>query len=353
MRALDPAATPDDLMAYRARRAQVLAREREALAGLWSGAKDILAPGHGFFAANPELASGLLVSMHLGPYALVPEPLLAMGRTLRVLVTPEARRKNEDQATRMGARLGHGADIRWLPLGDRGTLREVLRALRDGEPVLAYVDGNLGEDGFAGTRDQGLDFELPGRTIRVRTGLARLAARVGCPIHPVSVHWDEDGRPVWVRGATLRPKRGDDPGEVTRQIFDWVFGEIRAYPEQWTFWAMLKESAACFATTALDDAAVPPHLRGDYARAFRICFDRSPATARLHLQREVAVWPGDVLVDLHSDRFFDAGGLRDADLTSLRAGRPSLAELAAEHGESWVTYHALRLCLLGLARLDG
>jgi len=353
LRALRPGATADDLVAWKERRRRVLAREREALAGLWSGITDVLVPGHRFLADNPELRSGLVVSMHLGPYALVLEPYLAAGRSPRVLVTDEARRRNEPLTAKMATHLGHGADVTWLNLGDRRTLRRVLRALREDEVVVAYLDGNLGEDGFAGTRDQGLDFELPGRTIRLRTGLARLAVRTGAPIHPVCVYWDDDGQPVWRRGKTVYPERDDDPAELTRRLFTWCFDEIVARPEQWTFWAMLKESAACFATAATDGVTVPPALRRDYARAFGICLARSPQTARLRLERAVAVWPGEVLVDLEDDRFYDARGLQDEDLAPLRTGQPTLADLTEVHGEAWVRFHGLRLCLLGLARLCG
>jgi hypothetical protein len=291
--------------------------------------------------------------MHLGPYALLLEPYLAAGIPLRVLVTEEARRRNEPLVGQMSDHLRHPVRVAWLELGDRRTLRRMLRALREGAPVLAFLDGNLGADGFAGTREHGLDFELPGRTIRVRTGLARLALRTETSVHPVCVHWDDTRRPVWKRAESVRPRRGDAAADLTRRLFGWCFDEIVARPEQWTFWAMLKESAACFATAAVDGATVPPGLRRDYAHAFRICLDRSPDTARLRLERAVAVWPGEVLVDLEDDRFYDARGLRDDDLEPLRAGRPTLAELTEIHGEAWVRFHGLRLCLLGVTRLCG
>jgi hypothetical protein len=291
--------------------------------------------------------------MHLGPYPLVMEPYLAAGVSPRVLVTDEAREQNEALTARLGARLGYDTGITWLNLGERRTLPRLLRALRDGEVVVAFLDGNLGADGFAGTRDRGVDFELPGRTIRLRTGLARLAVRTGVPVHPVCVTWDDAGSPRWRRGETVRPGRGDDPVAITRRLFRWCFDEIASCSEQWTFWSMLKESAACFAESAADRRAVPPALRRDYARAFGICLERSAGSARLRLQPDVAVWPGEVLADPAGDRFFDARGLRDRDLAPLRAGPATLGSLRDHHGEAWVRFHGLRLCLLGLARLGG
>jgi hypothetical protein len=98
---------------------------------------------------------------------------------------------------------------------------------------------------------------------------------------------------------------------------------------------------------------VPEILRADFQRSFLICLDRTPATARLVLQRQAEVWPGGVLADLSEDLFYPAAGLQDSDLDILRREKPTLEHLCREHGRAWVEFHGLRLCLLGLARLGG
>ena len=94
-------------------------------------------------------------------------------------------------------------------------------------------------------------------------------------------------------------------------------------------------------------------MRHDFQQAYDICLERSPETVKLILEKKVEVWPGDVLADLTEDRFYPAAGLRDEDLEPLREGRPTLAALNAYHGQAWVRFHGLRLCLLGMARLGG
>ncbi len=116
---------------------------------------------------------------------------------------------------------------------------------------------------------------------------------------------------------------------------------------------MIKDSSACFATSGLDEPRVPMGLRQDFRRAFDACLERSPDTVRLILEKEVEVWPGDVLADLSEDRFYPAAGLESDDLIPLRAGEPTLSEMVARHGPVWVRFHGLRLCLLGMARLGG
>jgi hypothetical protein len=353
LRALWPDATVADLSGLKRRRAAILAREREALAGLWSGDQAILTPGHRFLARHPDLRGGLLATLHLGPYALVLEMLLQAGLSPLVLVSEAARRANEDRTHRLAERLGYTARVHWLPVEERRSLPRLLRALRDGQPVVAYLDGNLGRDGYDGTRDRGLRYRLPGRTIRVRSGLARLAVRAGAPVHQVSVYWGAAGLPVWERGPTRRPRRDDDPAALSRRLHDWCFGQVLARPEQWSFWGMLRQAAACFGRTSLEGEPVSAGLRRDYERAFRTCLEHTPHTARLLLEHTVEVWPGDVLADLTCDRFYPAAGLADGDLDPLRGGRPTLAELSAHHGAAWVGFHGLRLCLLGMARLGG
>ena len=60
IRALWPDADLENLAEIKRRQDAFLAREREALAGLWTGDRVILAPGHGFLDANPQLATASL-----------------------------------------------------------------------------------------------------------------------------------------------------------------------------------------------------------------------------------------------------------------------------------------------------
>jgi hypothetical protein len=351
LRAFWPEAAAGDLAEFRRRRATILAREREALAGLWSGDEAILAPGHRFLAAAPDLTTGLVVSLHQGPYQLLLEVFLAAGVSPLVLASPEARDHNGGRADRLAARLGYTARIRWIDATRRADLRRFLAGVRAADqPVIAYLDGNLGRDGYAGTRDRGLPYRLPGRAIKVRTGLARIAVRLACPIHPVAVRWDPRGMPAWTRSPSLQPGPSSSVNDLTRSLYDWCFSEVMTRPAQWRLWPMLKESSACFAAAGTS-AAADLAACADEIRIFRRCLERAAGIVRLSLVRETEVWPGGVLVDLDEDRFFPAAGLGDADLEILRAGCPTLAELRAHHGEAWVAFHGLRLFLLGIARL--
>lgn len=353
LRALWPEAEWDDLMDIKARQGQVLAREREALAGLWAGDRSFLAPGRSLLAAHPELTSGLVLSFHQGPYQLLAEPFLNLGLDPVILLNAAALESFRQPTAQLMKALGHRGKIEWVAVGDSGFVRRLVRALRDQRPVLVYMDGNSGDEGMAGTRRTGLSYHLPGREIRVRTGLARLMCRLQCAVHPVTLRWDQDRDLVWDHRPSLQWDRGDDPDTVTRLLYDWCFSEIMARPHQWHYWTMLREASACFSPGLGQGTQVPTGLRDDFIHGFNVCLDRSAQTVRLVLDKNVEVWPGGVLADLTDDRFYPAEGLRDGDLQVLRDGHPTLSDLCQRHGRPWVQYHALRLCLLGMARLGG
>ncbi len=353
LRALLPDAQQGDLLRIKRQQDEYLAREREALAGLWSGNRAALVPGHSFFADHPELATGITASLHLGPYQLLAEPYLAAGLRPVIVLNEQARRSFQPQAERLVKHLGHRGRIEWASLGERGFVRAMIRALRSGRPVLVYLDGNTGRDGNKATRDQGMRYDLPGRSIRVRTGLGRLACRLECPVHRVALAWDEDGSLRWESDPSMQWTRNDDPRTVTRFLYDWCFTHIMRRPQQWRYWAMLRASSSCFRSAVLDPAGVPHGLREDFQQAFATCMERSPETVHLVLESEAEVWDGRILADLSRDRFYPAAGLQDADLNVLRCGHPSLADLSRHHGRAWVSFHGLRLCLLGMARLGG
>jgi hypothetical protein len=353
LQALQPGAKREDLQDLKRKRRQLQAVEQTALTDLVSGQREILKPGHKFLKLHPALASGLILTLHLGPYLLLPEPFLAAGLKPAVLLNQAAYRRLQPQAELLLGRLRLPVGLEWIPMDSPYFVRRMLKVLRQQRPLLVFLDGNAGVGGIEQTREKGMLFQLPGREIRVRTGLGRLIGKVGCPVHRVLVRWRNSGEINWSLGLQPAWPNTRDAAEWTRRFFDWGFSEILATPEQWNFWDMLKESYACFSRCQLTAPALPPAVRGDLRRAFEICLSRSPETVRLVLAKEIQIWPGDILANVTDDCFFSAAGLQEQHLELLRGGKPSLADLVRDLGRTWVRFHALRLCLLDLAHLQG
>ncbi len=353
LRALRPDATAGDLDRLRREQARILRLQAELESGFARDPLRWLRPGHEFMAANRDLLAGIVVTMHVGPYQVLPEPFLAAGASPAVLLDRAAHRQLAGRADAAVRRLGLRGAVEWVTIESPLFARRLLASLRRGRPVIAFLDGNSGLGGTERTRRDGLDFELPGRRIRIRNGLGRLAGRVGCPVHGLLVRWGGRGGIRWDRGPSWRWERRDDPDDIARALYEWGFGEVAATPAQWSYWGVLRESYACFGEGKLAEPDLPPEVRADLARALRICLDRAPGVVRVELTREVEAWPGDVLADLTGERFFPAAGLSPEHLAALAGRAPSLRELERRFGRPWVEFQVLRLCLLDLVRLRG
>ena len=353
LRALWPRASATDLATLKRRRRRIAQYEARALARLAGRPDALLAPGRNFLTRNPELASGLLVTLHMGPYQFLPEPFLARGIRPTVLLNPGAHVRLRDQADQLRDLLNLVTDLDWLPIVEPNFVRRMITALRQQRPVIVFLDGNSGLGGSRQTRDTGLLYQLPGRRILVRTGLARLACRLSCPVHPVVLRWTGEGEISWHREPSRSWQPGDDVEQVTRWLYDWGFGKIRHAPEQWGYWDMLKQSYACFAGGSLISRSLPAAVSQDFQRALTTCLDRAAARVGVELIKQVEVWPGDVLANLSDDCFYSAEGLRTEQLALMYRQPVSLARLVTRFGRDWVRFHVARLCLLDLASLRG
>ncbi len=94
LRALDPMADAGALAELRRKRANFATFENEAMQGIARGERRHLEPGRRFLQSHPELAAGLVVSMHVGPYQFLPEPFLAAGISPVILLDRRARRSS-------------------------------------------------------------------------------------------------------------------------------------------------------------------------------------------------------------------------------------------------------------------
>lgn len=352
LRALAPAAEIGDLAALLHNRRNHAARLAELPARLRAGDAGCLAEGRRLLADAPELTSGVVVSLQLGPYPCLFEPYLAAGVDLTVLASSAATQRWLPLVEDLARRYGRGRCLQWLDAaGYAAALERLGGALRAGGAVLIFADADRCFDAQAGAVSRRVSYCLPGREVRVSTWLARLLCHSERTLYPVILRWTEDGRRVSWRGQPAqRWTRCDDPATVAQLLHDWIFHEVMADLAQWSGWSLLAAASLAVADGGARDR-VPSGLQEDYRRAFALCAARAAATVRVELEADLAIWPGDVLADLTHHCFYRAQGLRDGDLAPLRTGRTTLAALASWHGRRWVEAHILRLCLLGLARL--
>jgi len=127
----------------------------------------------------------LLCACHLGDYRHIPTDLALAG--LPSTTPMDADGYGQYQRTRQA--IPDHPLWRYLRATNveepAGTLA-LARALARGEIVFAYLDGNTGTDGPLGDAGR-TELEMLGYRVRVKSGIARLAARFGCPLLPVVV----------------------------------------------------------------------------------------------------------------------------------------------------------------------
>ena len=305
-----------------------------------------------FLRRNPGLRRGLVASMHVGPYHLLPAPYMKLGLNPAVVLDRRALEELRPQAERYARKLELPGRIEWICTDEPAGVRRLLRRLGEESPVLVYLDGNGGGGGMAATREKGMRYALPGRIIRLQTGLAKLILRARCPVHGVVARWRPDGSIDWRATPRWAWAAGITPEQATRRLYDWGFAAVRAVPEQWSFWTMLDASSECFRRDRL--AAEPEAVRRERCARFGRLLDEAGAAVRIRLAAAVEVWEGDILADVSGQRFWSAEGLRDRDLESLRWGAiPTVESLKRSLGEDWVGFHLMRLYVLGLIRIEG
>jgi hypothetical protein len=366
LRALWPAAELRDLDALLRQRQGWRKKFRELPGRLLAGDRNVTTPGRALLAGDPALRSGILLTLQMGPYPCVLEPLLAAGLNVTVVSSRQCAARWRPLALEIMRRRGCRGRLKWLigSLESNADGRRLCEAVRDGGTVVVFADGVVPDAvPTAGNCDRGgagrfISYRLPGREILVPTSLSRWLCRREVPVHPIALRWRADEAGIaWRRQATQRWSPRHDPEWVAQLIHDWVFHEVTAEPAQWSGWPMLVAAilAAAGRQHGLGHAGcevVPRGLCEDFRRAFRLCLDRAATTVTVKLEAELAVWPYDVLADLTHDCFYKASGLRAKDLAVLRTGSHTLQELIRSHGRAWIEIYVLRLCLLGLARLE-
>jgi len=289
---------------------------------------------------HPELKSGLTLSLHLGPYSLAPVPWLVSGIDVCLLVNRSSLAEIKPIYDGLHSQLKLPGRINWVPIEGKSFVMKMARALRRHEPVFAYLDGNDGLAGSEGTLRQGMLHQLPGRNIRVRTGLARLALRLRCPVHTLVTLWGEEKGFRWQRGPSWQWPSQTSAEAASNDMYSWGFGLIAEHPAQWRAWNMLTGVPDGFRATATgaNDQDIDPYA----------VVAQENRDDKIFWQREVRLWPGDMLEDVAGDCFYGASGLQASELAVLQGRNGFTAnQMIAQFGELWAVAHLPRLVALG------
>lgn len=185
-----------------------------------------------------ELGKGvILVSAHYGCWELIPAAVSLRGQPTTVLV----QKPSQDAFDRLFRRFRAYAGVRTLDNDSLLGLRPLLRALEAGETVGLVVDQHGESEKLFG--------DFFGHRVSLPEGPAFLARRLGTPIVPVLIRWQDRGH-VLEFFAPLAFEA--DAAALMQRIYAWLEEQIRRYPENWLWsynrWDKVKGAAAAAAS---------------------------------------------------------------------------------------------------------
>lgn len=204
--------------------------------------------------AVPRRTPAILLMGRVGAYRMIPSDMLLGGYRFTGVGGPRAYPEVAGVRPERMPSLG-----RMLDATRPEAVVPMLRALRDGEALLTFLDsvrlpgerpgatfGDAGAEDAAGGGGQGYAVvDFLGAPTRVRAGMVRLAGRAGVPIGVLTAPRAPDGRasvrlvalarPPVLTGAAL-----DAFVQTTTQAFySALEAEVRAHPAQWSHWSDL------------------------------------------------------------------------------------------------------------------
>jgi hypothetical protein len=274
--------------------------------------RELLAPGKGL----------IVCTFRLGLYHFIAQELAALGfpvcapligpkyRSFGIALERLKRAVDADSALPAGEADVLRAAASWTPLllDDKRTTLRVAQALRRGEIVLIFFDGNNGVDGPWGDAGR---VEVPffGEPVSVKAGVARLACFSGAPILPLIALKDSITSGTLVYEPLLIPPAGSQPqernqfaAETMRQLFSLLEKYARRYTEDWDGASALHRWRRTTAAPAEFHEPEIARRAGEIESALQ-----KGAQMRLASRSRVAVLPdgaGEVWVDVATMRSY-------------------------------------------------
>jgi len=283
----------------------------------------------GWEAAPAALREGpaILCSFHFGAFRFLASDLVMAGRHV---TQPMGGPPYTMMASLLDGYQGPLADrFRIVSVDDDAAgLFQMARALRKGEVVVVFVDGNRGIGGCWNEAGR-LPLEFLGRSVRVKSGVARLAASLGVPLVPVLVPRGDDGIGTVRFEPTLDPGgrlTGDAEKEfVARAMADMYAAferEVRARPGQWEGSSFMHQWRVPDSLEAEEPAAPAEldrcleaggRLRTDHTRVVAVSGTSTPVWTDVHTLKSFAApeWAAEAFDRLTSERGIDRGWLAE------------------------------------------
>lgn len=181
-------------------------------------------------------------SFHLGSYRVFLNWLFRLQRDLVILVRQgvfdEQVQEIMDQKDQIVERYNIKSDVKIINADEPTSALKILRLLRAGYSLVAFMDANSGTGDAPGQEIQFLNHGLS-----VRKGLPFLSYAANIPILPVIAYRTPDLQNVVCVGEPIYPDKLLAKETFERQtlqhLYDWLAEYVQKFPAQWEVWTYI------------------------------------------------------------------------------------------------------------------
>ncbi|QKZ12031.1 hypothetical protein HU175_05070 [Spirosoma sp. KUDC1026] len=199
-----------------------------------------------FLANNKE--PFIYCTYHLGSYRLLTSLLFRKGVDCVLLVGSNMNSsQGKDLVEHTEAlRRKHGLTntFRLVDAGSPTAGLTLLREIKAGKSIIAYVDGSAETGPEPGEEDKFLSVRFGNRRVLTRKGVGYLSHATGVPIVPVAAYRKPDLTNVLHVSSPIRPIRNSDRDmycqEAMQQLYDNLWRHVQRYPGQWEGWSYIQ-----------------------------------------------------------------------------------------------------------------
>lgn len=199
---------------------------------------NIVDPDH--ILDNLATKKPLFVTFHTGSYNMLAALLLKQGHVINILSDTESV-ASEDYNTAPQLYRERYANNCWsemVNVEEPGTIFQIIRRIKAGQPTIAFLDGNKGIGGQTKYNENMLDVSFLRGRVRVRKGLPFIAYLTQAPI--VLVLNYQEGGERYIKFYPAITCHEKDRGAFCQQVIDAIFGHfsehVRQYTGQWSNW---------------------------------------------------------------------------------------------------------------------
>lgn len=189
----------------------------------------------------------IFVTFHTGSYNMLASLLLKMGRQIYVLSDTSSVNNGEYNSISKiySEKYNNGCSSEMLNVEIGGTIFNIIKKIRQGALMIAYLDGNKGIGGQTKDNENLLDIDFLNGVVKVRRGLAFISYVTGSPL-VLALNYTSGGKDFIRFYEPIRSEEKDKESacvSMMNQIFKHFEEHVRLYPEQWSNWAYVHKWA--------------------------------------------------------------------------------------------------------------